>query len=213
MNATASSLTTLATHGLQTYDNLSVNLDAAADEVGPECTEVAEADETIPSVPMFDDGFLIVLDGKKTTYDLEGTTLLAESQQWRFRAYAKNSFGTSSVASNIANVSTAANPDTGKPTDVRVAPTVTQTGEGTDVLADHSSSYGGMNIYWNWPVVDGEADPNVGGFQWQWRIRENDATSWPLWPTDETNLFTKANPENPETEPNRQAQDTARYLQ
>ena len=76
-----------------------------------------------------DDGGLITVDGTKTSYTLESG--VAENQQWRFRAYARNSAGTSSVASNIAPVSTADTPDTGKPTDVRIAPTVTQQGEGT----------------------------------------------------------------------------------
>ena len=135
-------------------------------------------------------GGLITVVGTKTSYDLKSG--VAESQAWRFRAYAKNSAGVSTVASNIAYATTADTPDTGKPTDVRVAPTITVTPDNdTDdpnTLEDESINglgygYGNMNIYWNWPVVDGKADPNVGGFQWQWREKDKDAASWPTWPT------------------------------
>ena len=102
------------------------NLEVAMDEVGLACTEAAEADNGIvPVTPVFETGFLIVVNGKKTTYDLEDT--VAVSQQWRFRAYAKNSAGISSSASNIARASTATTADTGRPTDIRIAHTVTAT--------------------------------------------------------------------------------------
>lgn len=179
------------------FDNLDTSSPPVAnDEVGDACTETAEEDGLVAndgSTVSFDDGFLIVVDGKKTTYDLKMT--VAESQKWRFRAYAKNSAGTSSVASNIAYADTAATPDTGKPTDVRVAATVTVTDDIDDDddttllredLNDLAYEYGSINVYWNWPVVDGKADANIGGFRYQWRVRESDATSWTKWDDDAT---------------------------
>ena len=68
-----------------------------------------------------------------------------------------------------------------------------------------------MNIYWNWPVVDGEA-ANVGGFQWQSRVRESDDTSWPPWLAE--SAITSSNTqrfevtENVGTPPERQAFQT-----
>ena len=139
------------------------------------------------------DGGLITVDGTKTSYTLE--TVVAESQKWRFRAYAKNSAGTSSVASNIARVNTGDTPDTGKPTDVRIVFTAvfsagTPTVDIPTTLEDESITatyiYGNMiDVYWNWPQVDGEADSDIGAFRWQWRVKASDM-GWQKWDDDAT---------------------------
>ena len=165
----------------------------SAADVDTACTETAEDDNGIPTAnPAFDTGFLIVVNSKKTTYDLKD--MVAVSQQWRFRAYAKNSAGTSPSASNIARASTATTADTGRPTDIRIAHTIAEANDGAggnddpdtllnETLIGATYTYGDMlQIYWNWPVVDGKAADNIGGFQSQERVKERNG-SWPSWPT------------------------------
>ena len=169
-----------------------------AADVDAVCTAGTE-DGIVTGSPAFETGFLIVVNGKKTTYDL--TQTVAVNQQWRFRAYAKNSAGMSSVASNIARANTAATADTGKPTDVRIVPVVTVT-EDTDTVNDPTTvinetvddaSYvytQEVNVYWNWPVSDGKLAANIGGFQWQWREKPSGGT-WSAWPTTLTTSNTE----------------------
>ena len=59
---------------------------------------------------------------------------------------------------------------------------VSQTGEDTpDNFADDGSSYDNINVYWNWPMMDGKAQADIGGFRWQWRVKEATATKWTAW--------------------------------
>ena len=182
------------------YDNV---VDPTADpvvantEVNDACTATAQAnpngilDNSAGTSPTFADGFLIVVDGEKTTYDLMGATLLSESQHWRFRAYAKNSAGTSSAVSNTARARLADTPDTGKPTDVRVALSSSQTAGDTTAndLTDDTWAYGtSFQVYFNWPVVDGKA-ATVGGFQYQSRVTDA-AGTWPAWESTVTSTNT-----------------------